>query len=203
MNDSKRHIISVTSKLFLQKSYKEVTLKEIVEKTGLSKGGFYHYFTGKEQLFMEVLDYFFAEVFVHNYDSYSKDSFFNFYHDYAEAVKKAGKNYSDKTPGEKDLIFDMNYFSLIFDALKLFPEFRTQMITGFHKEIEIWAGKIGQARKNGEISTSLSDKEIAEMYISMSDGIAIHMIATGSSVEETSNRFLFLWDKFYEQIKSK
>ena len=54
MNESKEHIITVASKLFLQKNFKEVTMKEIVDKTGLSKGAFYHYFESKEQLFLEV-----------------------------------------------------------------------------------------------------------------------------------------------------
>ena len=71
MNDSKEHIITVASRLFLQKSYKEVTMKDIVDATGLSKGAFYYYFSSKEQLFFEVLDFFFTGVMSHDYNSYS------------------------------------------------------------------------------------------------------------------------------------
>ena len=59
MNDSKEHILLASLNLFLQKNFKEVTIKEIVEITGLSKGAFYHYFQSKEQLFEEVMEHFF------------------------------------------------------------------------------------------------------------------------------------------------
>jgi TetR/AcrR family transcriptional repressor of nem operon len=40
MSGAKDHILLTSLKLFLQKSFKEVTMKEIVNKTGLSKGVF-------------------------------------------------------------------------------------------------------------------------------------------------------------------
>ena len=56
MKDTKEHILMIAGQLFLQKSFKEVTMQEIVKETGLSKGAFYHYFTGKDELFLEVLN---------------------------------------------------------------------------------------------------------------------------------------------------
>jgi AcrR family transcriptional regulator len=44
MSDSRTHILETAANLFMQKSYKEVTMKEIVDKTGLSKGAFYLHF---------------------------------------------------------------------------------------------------------------------------------------------------------------
>jgi AcrR family transcriptional regulator len=40
-------------------------MKEIVEKTGMSKGAFYHYFPSKEDLFIEIIGKYyvtFAEI---------------------------------------------------------------------------------------------------------------------------------------------
>jgi AcrR family transcriptional regulator len=42
----------------MQKSYKAVTLKDLIAATGLSNGAFYHYFENKEQLFKEVADHY-------------------------------------------------------------------------------------------------------------------------------------------------
>lgn len=202
MHDTKEHIILVSSELFLQSSFKEVTMQEIVQKTGLSKGAFYHYFKSKEQLFMEVLEYFFSHVFVHKYETYSRVSFYDFYHDYANAVKEMGKNYRDKMREKEDTFFNMNHFTLIFDALKLFPDFRTQITSGLKQELEIWKSVICEARTKGEISTSMSDEEIALTYISLSDGIAMHMIVKGLDINEIKDMFLNLWNKFYELIKA-
>jgi AcrR family transcriptional regulator len=35
----------------MQKGYKEVTMKDIVDNAELSKGAFYHYFDSKEKVF--------------------------------------------------------------------------------------------------------------------------------------------------------
>lgn len=45
-----RQIVSVAEKLFLEQGYAETTVDDILEATGLSKGGFYHYFKSKEEV---------------------------------------------------------------------------------------------------------------------------------------------------------
>lgn len=55
MADLKEHILETAQKLFLQKGFKGVTMNELVEAAGLTKGAFYHYFKSKEQVFEEVV----------------------------------------------------------------------------------------------------------------------------------------------------
>jgi TetR/AcrR family transcriptional regulator, transcriptional repressor for nem operon len=200
MSDSKEHIIKIASKLFLQKSFKEVTMKDIVTQTGLSKGAFYHYFESKEQLFLEVLDFFFTDVMTHAYTKYSKESLYKFYHDYANEINS--NEYFALMGNEIDGGFNVNYFMLAFDALKLFPEFRKKMIAGFDIELGIWSGVIKTARENGEIKSSMTDEEIAKTFIYLSDGIAMHMIMRGCKIEEMIKPVISHWDKLYEQIKA-
>jgi len=202
MNDSKEHIITIASRLFLQKSYKEVTMKEIVQKTGLSKGAFYHYFESKEQLFLEVLDFFFTNVMKHAYEKYSRESFYHFFHDYGNEVKAYSKLYLSKFKGdEPESEFNMNYFTLAFDALKLFPEFREKMVEGQKAELNIWTEVVRNARKNGEIKSLMTDEQIAKTFIYLGDGIAMHMVLKGSALDEMVAPFMELWDKLYEQMK--
>src|ERR1700757_27567 len=92
MNDSKEHILSVSLNLFLQKNFKEVTMKEIVEQTGLSKGAFYHYFTSKEQVFEEVLNHFFADFMQLNFESFSHNSLAAFCDDYIKDIEHKFKS---------------------------------------------------------------------------------------------------------------
>ena len=201
MNESKEHIILIASRLFLQKSYKEVTMKELVEKSGLSKGAFYHYFESKENLFLEVLEYFFHEV-SRNYEDYSKESLYQFYNDYinetVSLTKKYLKNFNNEV---SEISITLNYFSLIFDALKLFPEFRKNVIDDFNKEINYWIKAIERARSTGEIKSNMNDKEIAEMFMYISDGVGMHMIMRGADIENMVKPFQHLWNKLYEQLK--
>lgn len=53
MKDSlKEKIISVALELFQARGYYNVTVDEIVEKAGTSKGGFYYYFKSKDELLL-------------------------------------------------------------------------------------------------------------------------------------------------------
>jgi TetR/AcrR family transcriptional repressor of nem operon len=203
MSDSKEHIIKVACKHFLQKSFKEVTMKELVKSTGLSKGAFYHYFESKEQLFNEVLDFFFTNVMIHAYENYSRESFYLFYHDYAKEVEVYCKTYLDMFKDDEDeSILTMNYFSLAFDAIKLFPGFKEKMIEGMRIELDTWKDVIHDARKKGEIKSSMTDEEIAQTFIYLGDGVGMHMIIRGAKLEAMIAPFLTLWDKLYDQIKA-
>ena len=72
MKETKEHILRESCALFLQKSFKEVTMKEIVKTTQMSKGAFYHYFKNKEQIFLEIVDSIYSTVIDIDYKSFSR-----------------------------------------------------------------------------------------------------------------------------------
>jgi AcrR family transcriptional regulator len=51
--DKIRKIVEISEKLFLKKGYEATTIDDILAATGLSKGGFYHYFTSKDDVLAE------------------------------------------------------------------------------------------------------------------------------------------------------
>lgn len=52
----KRQLILETArKIFMEKGYKDVTMKDIVEACGISRGGLYLYFESTKEIFLEVL----------------------------------------------------------------------------------------------------------------------------------------------------
>jgi TetR/AcrR family transcriptional regulator, transcriptional repressor for nem operon len=198
MNNSREHILNVAFHLFLQKSFKEVTLREIVEKTGMSKGAFYHYFTSKEQLFLELVNNVFASVLDIPYDSFSKDSLYNFYVDY---INYYTGNLKRQNNGEEGNMANFNYISLIFDAIKLFPDFQEKLLESKKVQLSAWKETIHFARSRGEIESSMSDEQIAKMFINSSGGVEMNSIFKGSS-EDIGISLVNLWDSFYKQLKA-
>jgi TetR/AcrR family transcriptional repressor of nem operon len=231
---TKDYILGVSLKLFLQKNYKEVTMKEIVNKTGLSKGAFYHYFESKEKLFYEVINNFFATVLNVDFNEYSKESLYQFYKDCtnkfdtlkiefpggkeddaaaadagtagddaaAADAGTAGDDADAGTAGDaSDNFFNMNFFFLIFDALKMFPEFRKKMEDYHKRELNAWTDIIKHAKKTGEIKTPMSDKYIAMVFIHTADGISMDLVL-GGNVENLKNEIKSLWDMFYESLRA-
>lgn len=51
----KRYIVETARKVFMEKGYKEVTMKDVVEACQISRGGLYIYFSSTQELFEEVL----------------------------------------------------------------------------------------------------------------------------------------------------
>ena len=51
----KQYILDTARKVFLEKGYKNVTMKDIVEACEISRGGLYLYFDSTQQIFSEIL----------------------------------------------------------------------------------------------------------------------------------------------------
>jgi TetR/AcrR family transcriptional repressor of nem operon len=197
MSNTKEHILNVSFSLFLQKCFKEVTMQEIVEKTGMSKGAFYHYFESKEQLFLEVINHFVSELII-DYNKLNKDSLSRFYHDLIGCLNDRINLFLSKK-NDVDSWFDLNYYSMMFDAMKLFPSFREQMSELFEVERKAWVGMIYLSRSKGEIRSPLTDEQIASLFIHTSDGVGMQEILRGN-IKSITNNLLIVWDSLYQVL---
>ncbi len=55
---TKQEIRENAYRLFAEKGFKEVTMKDICERTGLSRGGLYRHYESTEQIFLEIVNAF-------------------------------------------------------------------------------------------------------------------------------------------------
>jgi TetR/AcrR family transcriptional regulator, transcriptional repressor for nem operon len=197
MNDTKEYILKTSFSLFLHHSFKEVTMKDIVEKTGLSKGAFYHYFESKEQLFTEVVAKYLTRAMFFDFDSLDNTSLYNFYRDYLDKFGTVFANLKEILSEEWSGI---NYYLLFFDAIKIIPDFRVKIVEGMDYELGKWEKIIKFARNNGEIESNMTDEQIARVFISSTDGFAMKAIMHGdlNLVEEPLKK---MWNSFYNDIK--
>lgn len=51
----RKQIKEIALKLFVDKGYSKITMEEIVQTVGISKGGMYHHFSNKEEILLELL----------------------------------------------------------------------------------------------------------------------------------------------------
>ncbi|MCZ8520232.1 MULTISPECIES: TetR/AcrR family transcriptional regulator [Paenibacillus] len=54
---TRQHIISKSAELFNQKGYAGSSIQDIMDTTGLTKGGIYRRFAGKDEIALEAFDY--------------------------------------------------------------------------------------------------------------------------------------------------
>ena len=199
MKESKLLILKTAFKLFLKKSFREVTMKEIVKETGLSKGAFYHYFDSKEQLFIETIDTFYFDKMMIDYKKLSNTSLSEFYNDYIKYISALLNELNDFLDCPYTAI-NLNYVHIIFDAIKLFPGFHDKIAVLKKYELDSWDSIIKSARISGEISSPMTDEQIARMFLYANDGIALDLLFVGK-LEKASEEMQILWDNFYKELK--
>ncbi|MCD7765369.1 MAG: TetR/AcrR family transcriptional regulator [Lachnospiraceae bacterium] len=66
--NTRSRIVSAAWELFYENGYDETTVDEIVERSGTSKGSFYHYFAGKDALLSSL-----STLFDEKYEELNKD----------------------------------------------------------------------------------------------------------------------------------
>ena len=197
--DSKEKILNVAFTLFLQKGYRDVSLKEIVKEVGLTKGAFYHYFDGKEQLFTEVIDGYFISLSDHIYEQLPKVHLEMFMTGYQKVLSEQIDRLTKDAVKEKTI--SLSYYYFAFDALRILPDFGVKMQEIQFREEQTWIEVIENAIASGEILSSIDSQEIARLFISSKDGLGIQVILE-NRLKQFSKEIFNLWVSIYKLIKA-
>jgi TetR/AcrR family transcriptional regulator, transcriptional repressor for nem operon len=198
--DSKEKIVQTAFNLFLTKGYREVSLREIVEKVGLSKGAFYHYYKSKEELFTEVVDRYVLDISDAIYDNLPKDNLKTFITGYLTLLMKFIDQViaTAKDINENDSI---TYYNLIFEALHLLPGFHEKIHEVHRREREAWIEVIHNAKASGEILTDFDDARLAKLFICSNDGLGMHVILEGR-LKDIFQEISGVWNEIYKLIEA-
>ncbi len=193
---SKSRILAAALALFSENGFHATSIQMIAERAGIAAGLLYNYFESKEQLFREVLEQTFYPLMDTDFSQYSQDSLSQFCQDYlayqASVVQAvAGQN-----------SFSMSYFTVLFDALKLmYPEFSQKYKASKQKEVAAWTAVVANARKTGEIRTSLSDEQVARIFFHTSENIGLQLVIEGR-IQDYHGETSALWNSFYAALKA-
>lgn len=195
MKDTKNHILQTAFRLYLQKSYKAVTLKDILAATGMSNGAFYHHFDNKEQLFKAVVDHYLLGTTRHVFEIYPKDSLYGFIQHVLASFDRIFDALYKNAKGS------VNFFSFMFEALRYFPELQAGILKNQALETRVWLEMIGIARKKGEIKSAMPDESIAKFFIYASDGNRMDYVVE-KDFKLLKSRIRTLWNDFYLMLKT-
>lgn len=199
MKDSKEQILNTALNLFLQKGFKEVTMRELVEGAGLSKGAFYHYFKSKEDVFEEVVMRFARALSIPNYDALSTTSLQEFYRNWLQHFSQRKSSWGQSASGESAVI--QNHYYLIFDGIRLLPAFRDMFYKEQEREMAAWIKIIDIARESKEISTDLPSRQIASMFAYVSDGLSFNLLMN-NKIAMLDVEAVNAWDSMYALMKT-
>jgi len=195
MEDSKKHILQTALKLFLEKSYKAVTFQELMEKTGFSKGAFFHYFKNKQEIFEAVIDMYLGHFMAVDFTQLPQTNLREFLDAYFPTVRKMRTGF---LPPE--VVNTANRYALMFEAARILPDFKDKVTRDEGRALAAWTSLITNARTRQEIKAAIPDEQLARLFIDASHGIVIHSIMT-DSVETIETEALAAWNNIYLLIK--
>lgn len=111
----KNELVEIAEKLFLEKGYEETSVDDILNASGLSKGGFYHYFKSKEEVLAESISNF-AENLLHKLEPLIEDKKIS-------ALEKLKRFMEKKIASQKSKIELLKYMNMLMASDFTFYKF--------------------------------------------------------------------------------
>lgn len=158
-------------KLFLHKGYKEVTIPDIENAIGMTRGAVFYYVKDKNELFKAVIDRFVLEKQdVKNKIKHDKDSrLLQFIIDYVESINRT-RNSFQPLPDTDHYLF--SYLNLISSALSYYDGFKEKAAHILEQDVLLWEKIIERAKVTKEIknnvNVSLSAKKFQRLFYGQS-----------------------------------
>ena len=169
--DTKDMIIETAFSCFLKEGFDKVSLNSLIKQTGLSKGGFYHYFTSKDELLTEIINrYFYSYIKnqVEKLESEIREGHIDY--NINLLIRTIGdiKHKSFEVMGEEVDIRE--FFTLLFAAMN--RECKLQEVYAKQREniVEIIDKILQDGKRSGDIKSDIDTKKVAIVIYTSSRG---------------------------------
>ena len=176
MKETKDIILLAAYKMFLDNNYEAVTINSIIKAAGITKGGIYHYYASKEELFKAVVDKFLISSRVSTPIKYT--SLKEFIEGTINLAKEQTCRKADSFAINHSL--PAQHISLFMDAFKYYPNFAEIGKKFYSDEIDKWRVAIDFAKSNGEIPSDVDSEIMAMNFIVIGTNIVTNALFGGS-----------------------
>jgi len=195
MSDTREYIIDQSYSLFLSRSYEAVSISDISNAIGFTKGALYHHFKNKEELFMAVIDkYLPVESFFSPTENITLQQ-------YIEESVRTAENLVHSIFGEKPNFIPLSYVALFIDAFRHYPKFATEKDQLIQREIDKIKKILQGAIDNGEIRKDINVDYMALNFFSLGLGIASNLILNNSTPKQAIDLLNCQLNELYRIIK--
>lgn len=198
--DSKEIILKKTFGLLLLKGFDGVSITDIQQMTGLSRGLLYHYFKNKEDLFIQVTDKYFLKIFDFDVREVKDMLVVNFVDFMCRRFRKIDQTISEIVidSSYKSLNVSMlNYHFLFYQVIQRDAIFRRNYQVTIEKERIGWEYTLKNSVNNKELRANIDIESSARQLFILTDGIWFQAIfsADGKSIIQDLESTLFHYIK--------
>jgi AcrR family transcriptional regulator len=191
--ETRQKIIQAAHGLFIHYGYDHVSLRQIADEAGLTKGGIYHHFESKEELLREVMSLVasqmdsWVDITTHE-DQGTRENLRSIIITAAPMVD----TYFRSLPGEEGI----GHYRLLFDALSRFPHMREQFVQSSSRFISKMEDFLESGRARGEIEAVVDWETVAFAVAALIEGMSlIYAIYPSIDLARMSEQtFELLWN---------
>ncbi|RIW35142.1 TetR/AcrR family transcriptional regulator [Bacillus salacetis] len=170
-------LIGAAAEVFMEHGYENTTMKHVMEKAGVSRGGLYQYFDNKEDLFHAVIESQQEKIIDHSLENLLKQQ--DTYWDallmtFLGEGKQPDDNMDPLSPSK------LEYFITGRNE----KDRREYAKRRYQHAIEVTFRLLEEGEKSGEFSPRFDKQVIAKSILSYIDGLALgHAVLDHSTIE--------------------
>jgi AcrR family transcriptional regulator len=171
--NTKQHIVKTALQLFLQKGYEKTSLNDIARDVGITKPAIYHHFKNKDELFHEVLSFFFEEMSKWSSARFSSCKTMK---DLLKAFFQSLTSFTEVTEillGKQKKNTSYSFLELFLDASKRDPSIQKRIEQGFLMTRKFLTAELKKAQKKGEIRGDVDCETLAFQIHALIEGTGV------------------------------
>ncbi|MBM7556736.1 TetR family transcriptional regulator [Halanaerobacter jeridensis] len=196
--NSKDRILDVALQLFIRNGYRGTSLNDIADQAGLTKGGVYHYFSSKDDLYYQAVKRFFdfsQPGWLDNTDVEIK-----------ELIWQGFQSIKDRKKWIKDLVgVDSNdailhFYMFLYDATRRYPELQKDIDQHDEAKRKKLAKVFRQAQQEGKIREDVNPEVIAFELDALLQQLE-YLSFVNPNIYQDSNMYQRLFDNYWLRLK--
>ncbi|MDR3060448.1 MAG: TetR/AcrR family transcriptional regulator [Prevotella sp.] len=166
-------ILEKTFKLLLIKGFDAVSITDIQHATGLSRGLLYHYYKNKEDLFIQVTEKYFIEIFDFDVRKVTDLTVFEFIDFMFKRFGRIEHAILDIVKNTNDIqgVTMLNYHFLFYQVMQRDAIFRNRYQATIEKEKIGWENALKNSITKKEIKSDTNIVISAKELVTLTDGV--------------------------------
>lgn len=166
-------ILEKTFNLLLLKGFDAVSITDIQMATGLSRGLLYHYFKNKEDLFIQVTEKYFIQIFDFDTRKIKDKTVFEFVDFMCKRFRKIAKTITNIASEfeEQSAVSMLNYHFLFYQVMQRDIIFRDKYRSTIKKEMIGWENTLINSINANELNKDIDIASSVKQLFTLTDGV--------------------------------
>lgn len=205
--DTRDRISKTSFNLFLEYGFSDVSVNEIIKATGITKGGFYHYFKSKEELIYDTIDKFFCPFFeiplMQMRFDFKKEGRFKDANEKLKYFYMAVPSFTmQNRPMEHNCDNDLRkFYFLLFEGIKKYKYMEDIKNKYYKEKIDILENIIEDGKNEKLFSNHINTHDWAVTIIALKDGMmSLNFLEESIDIKQ---KCLLSYELIWEEIRAK